>query len=111
MVAVSCFGALNGAFFTSSRLICAAGQEGFLPEMFGQLHPTRHTPMNASILQLVVTLIFVIFGGGFRSLVNFYSVASWGFYFLTVLGLVVLRFKEPYLERYRKRFETSRAPD
>lgn len=104
LVAVSCFGALNGAFFTSSRLICAAGQEGFLPEMFGQLHPTRHTPMNATILQAVVTLGFVIFGGGFRSLVNFYSVASWGFYFLTVLGLVVLRFKEPYLERPYRTF-------
>jgi amino acid transporter len=100
MVAVSCFGALNGGFFTNSRLIFAAGREGFLPEIFGQLHPTRKTPVNASILQVALTLLFVIFGRGFRSLVNFYSVASWGFYFLTVLGLVILRFKEPYLERY-----------
>jgi amino acid transporter len=99
MVAVSCFGALNGAFFTSSRLICAAGREGFLPEIFGQLHPTRKTPQNATILQAVISMVYVTFGGGFRSLVNFYSVASWGFYFLTVLGLVVLRFKEPFLER------------
>lgn len=99
MVAVSCFGALNGGFFTSTRLICAAGQEGFLPEIFGQLHPVRKTPVNAAILQAVISIIFVIFGGGFRSLVNFYSVAGWGFYFLTVLGLVVLRFKEPFLER------------
>jgi amino acid transporter len=99
MVAVSCFGALNGAFFTSSRLICAAGREGFLPEIFGHLHPTRKTPVNATALQLALTLLFVVLGGGFRSLVNFYSVASWGFYFLTVLGLVILRIKEPFLER------------
>ncbi|KIM24009.1 hypothetical protein M408DRAFT_332062 [Serendipita vermifera MAFF 305830] len=107
MVAVSCFGALNGAFFTSSRLICAAGREGFLPEMFGQLHPTRKTPFNATVLQLVITLVFVVFGGGFRSLVNFYSVASWGFYFLTVLGLVILRIKEPFLERPYKTYITT----
>ncbi|KAG8868008.1 hypothetical protein FRC20_004342 [Serendipita sp. 405] len=99
MVAVSCFGALNGAFFTNSRLICAAGREGFLPSLFGDLHPVRGTPVNATILQAVLTSFFVIFGGGFKSLVNFYSVASWGFYFLTVLGLVVLRIKEPFLER------------
>ncbi|CAG7846043.1 b(0,+)-type amino acid transporter 1 Short=b(0,+)AT1; AltName: Full=Glycoprotein-associated amino acid transporter b0,+AT1; AltName: Full=Solute carrier family 7 member 9 [Serendipita indica DSM 11827] len=107
MVAVSCFGALNGAFFTSSRLICAAGREGFLPELFGHLHPVRKTPLNATILQAVLTLFFVIFGGGFRSLVNFYSVASWGFYFLTVLGLVVLRIKEPFLERPYRTYITT----
>jgi amino acid transporter len=100
MVAVSCFGALNGAFFTTSRLICAAGREGFLPEIFGQLHATRKTPVNATALQLAITLLYVVLGGGFRSLVNFYSVASWGFYFLTVLGLVILRIKEPFLERW-----------
>ncbi|KAG8758919.1 hypothetical protein FRC14_007115 [Serendipita sp. 396] len=104
MVAVSCFGALNGAFFTNSRLICAAGREGFLPSLFGDLHPVRGTPVNATILQAVLTSFFVIFGGGFKSLVNFYSVASWGFYFLTVLGLVVLRIKEPFLERPYRTF-------
>lgn len=38
-------------------------------------------------------------GNGFRSLINFSVVASWAFYFLTVLGLVILRVKEPLLER------------
>ncbi|KAG8833528.1 hypothetical protein FRC17_010560 [Serendipita sp. 399] len=104
MVAISCFGALNGAFFTSSRLICAAGREGFLPSIFSDLHPVRGTPVNATILQALLTCFFVIFGGGFKSLVNFYSVASWGFYFLTVLGLVVLRIKEPFLERPYRTF-------
>ncbi|KAH8833666.1 Non-repetitive/WGA-negative nucleoporin C-terminal-domain-containing protein [Flagelloscypha sp. PMI_526] len=37
MVAFSCFGALNGALFTSSRLVCAAGQTGYLPKIFGRL--------------------------------------------------------------------------
>ncbi|KAJ7285797.1 L-methionine transporter [Mycena rebaudengoi] len=91
MVAISCFGALNGSFFTSSRLVYAAGREGYLPAMFGRLHKTRKTPLNASLLQAV--------GGGFRSLINFSVVASWAFYFLTVLGLVILRVKEPTLER------------
>jgi len=99
MVAFSCFGALNGGFFTSARIIYAAGQEGFLPSLFGRLHSTRKTPLNAMALQALMTSSFIALGGGFRNLVNFYSVASWGFYFLTVLGLLVLRIKEPNLQR------------
>ncbi|KAJ7097894.1 L-methionine transporter [Mycena belliarum] len=99
MVAVSCFGALNGSFYTSSRLVYAAGREGYLPALFGQLHATRKTPLNASLLQAGITTLFILIGGGFRSLINFSVVASWAFYFLTVLGLVILRVKEPMLER------------
>jgi len=67
--------------------------------MFGRLHKTRQTPVNASLLQAGITVSFIIVGGGFRSLINFSVVASWAFYFLTVLGLVILRIKEPMLER------------
>ncbi|KDQ33322.1 hypothetical protein PLEOSDRAFT_1110514 [Pleurotus ostreatus PC15] len=104
MVAFSCFGALNGSFFTTSRLIYAAGREHFLPEVFGRLHKSRGTPLNASLLQAAITITFILIGGGFRSLINFSVVASWGFYFLTVLGLVILRVKEPNLERPYKTF-------
>jgi len=107
MVAFSCFGALNGSFFTSARLIYVAGRERFLPAMFGRLHPTLKTPINAMGLQASITIVYIIIGGGFRSLINFYSVASWLFYFLTVMGLVVLRFKEPNLERPYKTYITT----
>ncbi|KAF8625777.1 hypothetical protein AX15_005169 [Amanita polypyramis BW_CC] len=99
MVAFSCFGALNASFYTNSHLICAAGRERYLPALFGRLHSTRKTPLNAALLQAFITIAFIVIGGGFRSLVNFSVVASWSFYFLTVLGLVILRIKEPMLER------------
>jgi len=98
-VAVSCFGALNGSTFTAARLIRAAGREGYLPAMFSKLNKSRRTPVNAIILQTAMTIAFIVFGGGFRSLVNFSVVACWSFYFLTVLGLVILRVKEPNLSR------------
>lgn len=102
MVAFSCFGALNGArigflkffltrlttfigsFFTSSRLVYAAGRERYLPALFGRLHSTRRTPLNAALLQAGITVAFIMLGSGFRSLINFSVVASWAFYFLTV---------------------------
>ena len=67
--------------------------------MFGRLNKSRKTPVNAILLQTTVTIAFIVVGGGFRSLVSFSVVASWSFYFLTVLGLVILRVKEPDLKR------------
>jgi len=98
-VAMSCFGAMNSGIFTSARLIYSAAREGYVPAVFGRLHTTRKTPLNAIVLQSGLTTLFIVFGGGFRDLINFYSVAVWGFYLLTVMGLVVLRVKEPDLER------------
>ncbi|EIM90040.1 L-methionine transporter [Stereum hirsutum FP-91666 SS1] len=107
MVSFSAAGALNSSFFTSGRIICAAGREGYLPAVFGKLHKTRGTPLNAMLLHAAITILFILLGGGFRSLINFAVVASWAFYFLTVLGLVILRIKEPGLERPYRCFITT----
>ncbi|KAI0362205.1 amino acid transporter [Trametes cingulata] len=107
MVAFSCFGALNGSFFTSSRLIYVAGKEGYLPALFGRHNTFLKTPLNAMCLNAALTTTFILIGGGFRSLINFAVVASWAFYFLTVLGLVILRVKEPTLHRPYKTWITT----
>ena len=57
-----------------------------------------YTPINALILNALMTAIYIALGE-FRSLITFYGVAGYSFYFLTVLGLVVLRIREPNLER------------
>lgn len=107
MVAISCFGALNASVFTAGHMIGAAGREGYLPAMFSKLHESRKTPVNAMLLQAALSITFIIIGGGFRSLINFSVVAGWAFYFLTVLGLVILRVKEPNLERPYKTWITT----
>ncbi|KAL7424116.1 hypothetical protein Q5752_001701 [Cryptotrichosporon argae] len=99
LVSISCFGALNGGFYTTAKLIYAASRDHFLPSIFTKLHPRRRTPDNAMALQAALTIFFVVFGGGFRTLLNFFSVTSWTMYLTTVLGLLVLRVKEPHLER------------
>jgi len=107
MVAISCFGAMNGSFFTVARLIYVAGKEGYLPSMFGTLNSRLKTPLNAMLLQAVITIAFICFGDGFRSLITFAVVLSWLAFFLTVLGLIVLRVKEPSLERPYKTWITT----
>ncbi|KAI9369784.1 amidase signature domain-containing protein [Aspergillus egyptiacus] len=128
IVSASCFGALNATMFTSGRLVYAAGKEGYLPSIFGNLwtqvsspsgmNRLQHrswanklvsrlfgngawigyTPINAMALNSVLTLVYIIVGE-FKTLVTFYGVAGYTFYFLTVLGLIVLRIREPRLER------------
>lgn len=97
LVSFSCFGALNSQVYTSARLVYAAGKEGYLPAVFGRINSRTATPVTATVFQAVLILIFILFGSGFASLVSFYGVCSYTWYFLTVLGLVVLRFKEPNL--------------
>ena len=56
------------------------------------------TPINAMVFNGLLTMLYVLVGE-FGTLVTFYGVAGYTFYFLTVLGLIVLRVREPYLER------------
>lgn len=58
------------------------------------------------LLNATLTGIYISFGE-FGTLLTFYGVAGYTFYFLTVLGLVVLRVKEPDLERPYKTWITT----
>ena len=125
IVSGSCFGALNATTFTSGRLVYAAGQEGYAPSIFGKIGFNGHrvvrlhsqgqrspsrllrliaddaglffTPVNAMLLNGFLTAGYVA-AGEFKTLLTFYGVAGYTFYFFTVLGLIVLRIKEPSLE-------------
>lgn len=57
-----------------------------------------YTPIPALVLNGVLTAGYIIVGE-FGTLLTFYGVAGYTFYFLTVLGLIVLRVREPNLER------------
>ncbi|KAK9476999.1 amino acid permease-domain-containing protein [Lipomyces japonicus] len=105
-VALSCFGALNAIAFTSARLVYVSGKDGFLPSMFGKINKRTDTPINALILQAALTILFIL-AGEFKTLLTFYGVAGYVFYFLTVLGVIVLRVREPQLERPYKTFITT----
>lgn len=65
-----------------------------------------YTPIPALMLNCALTAAYVCVGE-FGTLVTFYGVAGYTFYFLTVLGLIVLRVKEPNLERPYKTWITT----
>ncbi|SMQ47978.1 unnamed protein product [Zymoseptoria tritici ST99CH_3D7] len=130
----SCFGALNATTFTAGRLVYSAGKEGYIPEIFGTIGlsdsskrmrlPRRgsrakkltsfvadeqgffYTPIYAMMLNALITVVYIIIGD-FTTLTTFYGVASYLFYFAAVVGLIVLRAKEPELERPYKCWITT----
>ncbi|KAK5132334.1 hypothetical protein LTR08_009169 [Meristemomyces frigidus] len=128
VVSGSCFGALNATTFTAGRLVYAAGKEGYIPALFATIglsphggeqrlrlprrssrarRATRfisddrgffHTPIYAMLLNALLTAVYIAIGD-FTTLTTFYGVASYLFYFASVVGLIILRVTEPDLER------------
>jgi amino acid transporter len=106
LISFSCIGALNATMFGSARLVYSSAEEGFLPSVFSKIHPTRATPVNALLLQAATTAFFVLVGE-FQTLLTFYGVAGYIFFFLSVFGVIVLRIREPDLERPYKTWITT----
>ncbi|KAK4051809.1 hypothetical protein OIV83_002514 [Microbotryomycetes sp. JL201] len=98
IVSVSCFGALNGSLYTSSRLIVAAAEQSFLPSVFSKYHKRQDTPIYSIALSSSLSAIFICFGD-FAHLTLFYGVCAWTANMAVVLGLLVLRVREPNLKR------------
>ncbi|XP_014560596.1 hypothetical protein COCVIDRAFT_23241 [Bipolaris victoriae FI3] len=112
LVAISCAGSITSNVFSVGRLTMAASQRHYLPAFFSQRgmplkqrangddtsSPRFDAPIYANALALVVTLVYIL-TGSFRELLTFVGMAEWVFYVSTVVGLLVLRRREPQLER------------
>ncbi|CAI5786232.1 glutamate transporter-like [Podarcis lilfordi] len=98
LVALSCFGALNGGIFAASRMLFAAAREGQWPALFSMIHLERHTPLPALILMLPLIYLMVSIGDLY-GLLNFYSFSRWFFIGLATLGLMIHRYRHPELPR------------
>ncbi|KAI2807169.1 b(0,+)-type amino acid transporter 1, partial [Blomia tropicalis] len=99
-VALSSFGAGNGSCFTSGRLAFAAAREGHLVDVLSYVDMRRYTPSPALVFNAFLSIILVI-PGNIESLIDFFSFAAWMFYGVTMLSLVVLRYRSPYKDKHR----------
>lgn len=60
-------------------------------------------PINAVILSAVLGALYIAFGN-FRALLTLNGLGEYSFFFLTVLGAIILRYREPGLHRPYKTF-------
>jgi amino acid transporter len=98
VVMVSALGGLNGLILTSGRLSYAMGRDHFLFRWIGGVHRRTETPVAALIFNAVLASILV-FWGTFEMLVLYTAAVFWVFFGLAGVGVIVLRWRFPDLER------------
>ncbi|PWY83390.1 amino acid transporter [Aspergillus heteromorphus CBS 117.55] len=111
-------GSLLGNSFVAGRMIVAASKMDWFPRFLGVLGylgmppdpepptpttPRSDAPINATILATLLPIPYLLFGN-FRALLTFNGLGEYSFFFLTVLGAIILRFRQPELRRPYKPF-------
>jgi APA family basic amino acid/polyamine antiporter len=96
-ILISTFGCNNGLILSGSRLFKAMSDEGLFFNKARKLNK-KGTPGNALWMQATWAAILCL-SGSYESLLNYCTFASLLFYIVTVIGLIVLRIKEPMADR------------
>lgn len=96
-IMVSTFGCVNGMILVTARLYWAMARDGLFFKVAGTLN-ARGVPQASLIMQATWSIVLV-FSGTYSELLDYVIFASLLFYAITVAGLVVLRMRQPGLER------------
>ncbi len=99
LVCISALGAVNGLIFTGARISYALGSEYRLFRLLGDWNPHRDTPAPALAVQGLIALILIGVFGGYIDAILYTAAAVYAFYLATSISVIVLRFKEPHLDR------------
>ena len=102
-VLISTFGCNNGLILSGARVYYAMAKDGLFFKSVGKLHPTYKTPYVSLAVQAVWTCILCL-SGTYGQLLDYIIFAVLVFYILTIVGLFVLRVKQPNAERPYKAF-------
>ena len=94
-MALSMLAALNGTIMSGARVPYAMARDGYFFKAMADVHPVFHTPSVALIVQLVLSIILLLFAGNFRQLFSLAIFAEWLFYMTATSTVFVLRRKEP----------------
>ncbi len=102
-ILISTFGCANGITLAGARAYYAMARDGLFFKSVGKLHPRYKTPAAGLIVQAIWTTLLCI-SGTYGQLLDYIIFAVLVFYILTILGLFVLRFKQPDAARPYKAF-------
>ena len=97
-ILVSTFGCANGMTLAGARVYYAMSRDGLFFKSVGKLHPRYKTPVAALLVQAAWATVLCI-SGSYSQLLDYIIFAVLVFYILTIVGLFVLRFKQPEAPR------------
>jgi len=99
LICISALGAVNGLIFTGARISYAVGADHRLFRLLGRWHPRFSTPAAALLTQGAIAVTLVVALGSFIDAVLYTAATVYSFYLATTLAVIVLRRKEPQVER------------
>ncbi|MFP5113041.1 APC family permease [Bacillaceae bacterium C204] len=93
-ILISIFGCLNGKVLTFPRIPYAMAKDGFLPgaKALSSIHPKYKTPVGATLLQLVISVIMMLLANPDR-LSDIAIFTVFAFYALSFAAVFILRKK------------------
>jgi amino acid transporter len=98
LVMLSVFGTLNGSILSSPRVFFAMAEDGLFFRTVGKVHPKYETPYVAIAFIAVIAVIYVMLRD-FMQLAEGYVLGVWPFLALCVIGIFILRRKQPDFPR------------
>ncbi|MHC4723971.1 MAG: APC family permease [Planctomycetota bacterium] len=99
LVCISALGAANGLIFTGARISYAMGTEHRVFKFMGKWDNKTGTPAWALLVQGAIAVTLIVFLGSFFDTIIYTAAPVYCFYLATSLAVIVLRFKEPHIER------------
>ena len=107
---ISLLTTLNGVAMSGARMAFAMARDGNFFNGLARVHARFHTPHVAILMQAVLTIGFLLLGGGFRQLFTLALFAEWLSYMTACSALFVLRGRIPSTERRYRSWGFPLAP-
>lgn len=98
IILVSTLGGVHVNILACPRIYYAMARENLFFRSLAEIHPKHGTPALSLVVQGIWSSLLV-FSGTFDQLITYVVFASWIFYAMSCAGVIVLRRKQPDLER------------
>ncbi|UCD37076.1 MAG: amino acid permease [Fidelibacterota bacterium] len=97
-ILISTLGGVHVNVLACPRIYYAMAEEGLFFQALSRIHPKYGTPAIALLVQGIWSSLLV-FTGTFEQLITYVVFASWIFYAMSCAGVMILRRKQPELDR------------
>lgn len=88
----------HGIILAASRATLEFGRARYLPAFLGRVHPGRQTPVGALLVNMVIGIVALL-SGRTGEIITISCFGALTLYVLSMITMLVLRKKEPALER------------
>ena len=94
-MALSMLVAMNGTVMSGARVPFAVARDRYFFSALAKVHPRFHTPSAAIVVQAILAIILLLFGGNFRQFFSLAIFSEWLFYMIAGSTVFVFRRRDP----------------